>query len=228
MQKLWITALLWLCALGSAVAQDVDVQKMVQDLERIDRVDHNLDLVLWMPKEYWEATLKSSGGLTPGKQKEFIDIIDKYVVFAVVSAKIGAMGSITATPRDELIGRVKVLADTQQLKPIADAALSAEMRTFLRVMKPVMVNMLGQFGEGIEFFVFNGKDAKGKRYADPRQQGMLKFSLAEKSFKWRLPLGCFMPAKFDSATGEEFPGNYDYSPYTGAKLVTTKSAGESK
>ena len=49
---------------------------------------------------------------------------------------------------------------------------------------------------------------------------MLEVTVAEKVFRYRLPLGSVLPPRFDPNTEETFPGNYNYSPFTGAKLTT--------
>ena len=37
-------------------------------------------------------------------------------------------------------------------------------------------------------------------------------------FIWWIPLGSLLPPKYDSETGEKFPGNYNYNPFTGIRL----------
>ena len=50
------------------------------------------------------------------------------------------------------------------------------------------------------------------------QAGTLQVSLYDQVYRWRTPLGSLLPAKVDAKTGEEFPGNYSFNPYTGEKL----------
>jgi hypothetical protein len=58
-----------------------------------------------------------------------------------------------------------------------------------------------------------------KRLLDPRKPGAFSYSLYDATFTWRLPLASLLPAKVDAKTGQEFPGNYLFNPYTGAPLV---------
>jgi hypothetical protein len=60
----------------------------------------------------------------------------------------------------------------------------------------------------------------GKRLADPNKPGALQFSVYDQDFKWRLPLASLLPRKFDPKSNEDFPGNFDYNPFTGDKLKT--------
>ena len=38
-------------------------------------------------------------------------------------------------------------------------------------------------------------------------------------FRYHLPLGSILPAVVDAHSGESFPGNYHFNPFTGDKLV---------
>lgn len=42
--------------------------------------------------------------------------------------------------------------------------------------------------------------------------------MSDETFAWRLPLGSLMPATVDAGSGERFPGNSVYDPYTGRRL----------
>ena len=67
--------------------------------------------------------------------------------------------------------------------------------------------------------VFKGKDEKGTRYLNPRKIGKFSVHLKDKSFNWRLPLASLLQPKIDPETKEAFPGDYNYNPYTGNKLI---------
>ena len=46
--------------------------------------------------------------------------------------------------------------------------------------------------------------------------------LGKKKYDYRLPLGSVLAPRYDPDTGEQFPGNYFFNPYTGTKLVLSK------
>jgi hypothetical protein len=207
---------------GVAVADGPDLQKIGQDVQRVRQEKGNLDMIFWMPSEYWEASFTANAGLTPEKQKELTEGLDKYLIFAVLEGKLGLTGGVMATSKEQLMKKITVTAQRQKLTPLAETEVSENVRGLLQIMKPIFAKMLGQMGQGMEFIVFQGQNEKGERYADPKQGGFLVLNLGEKEFKWRLPLGCFLPTKYDPKTREEFPGNYEFSPFTGTKLVTEK------
>jgi len=112
----------------------------------------------------------------------------------------------------------------EDMKPLDPTQLSPDAKNFLDMMKPAMTNMLGQFGGGLEFVCFPAKDASGLRLMDPRKEGLLQLNYSGSVYKFRLPLGSLLPPKYDPQTGEEFPGNYIYSPFTAVKLVDSPPA----
>lgn len=75
------------------------------------------------------------------------------------------------------------------------------------MMKPIMANMFSRFGQGMEFICLNGFGSKGKKVFDPKREGSFAPIFADRTYKWRLPLGSLLPPKYDPQTGEEFSGN---------------------
>ena len=57
-----------------------------------------------------------------------------------------------------------------------------------------------------------------QKLIDPLKPGSFKYTLYEQTFTWRLPLVSLLPPKVDPKTSEEFPGNYEFNPYTGEPL----------
>jgi hypothetical protein len=88
----------------------------------------------------------------------------------------------------------------------------------LATIKPLLSGMLGQLGQGMQLVVYPSK-LNGQRLIDPKTPGTFQYMLFDQTFKWRLPLGSLLPKKVDPKTKEEFPGNYEFNPYTGGKLT---------
>jgi hypothetical protein len=86
------------------------------------------------------------------------------------------------------------------------------------MMKPVLANLVGQIGSGFELLAFEGRTADGKRIVDPVSEQRFSIQVGAHAFDWRLPLGSLLPPMHDPMTGEVFPGNYRFSPYTGTAL----------
>lgn len=41
----------------------------------------------------------------------------------------------------------------------------------------------------------------------------------DQALRYHLPLGSVLPAVVDPRTGDSFPGNYHFNPFTGEKLT---------
>lgn len=227
MQRSLLAIVLTLAGAAGLTAEP-KAQQIVQATQQFHQSATELDLVWWIPNEFWEASLREDSSIPPENRKALLAIVDRYLVFAVLEGKIGITASLSGTPKEELEGKITVHTAAGELRPLAESALTGDARNFFQMMRPILAQMLGQVGQGMHFIVFEGRDAKGVRYADPSGSGFLTVKLGDKEFRWRLPLGCFLPVKYDAGTGEEFPGNYLYSPFTGTRLVATKPDASAK
>ena len=208
---------------ASSWGADVALNELMADLQK-QRFDKSQFLLAWwMPVEYWQASLRAQGGLSEDQMAKVTNAVDDYFVLCVVDTQISTFGAIEPKPRSEVLKEVAIKIDSGVwLQPLSDEAISADAKNLFAMIRPVMGNMLGQFGQGVEFVIFPGKDPQGRRIADPHQAGGFTVRLGEVSFHWRLPLGSLLPPKYDAQTGEKFPGNYRFSPYTGQELVNER------
>jgi hypothetical protein len=86
------------------------------------------------------------------------------------------------------------------------------------MMRPVFGNMLGALGTHIAILVFPGVDKKGHRTVEPTKEGTLIVHVGKTATRYKLPLGSLLPPMIDAKSGEAFPGNYHFNPFTGDKL----------
>jgi hypothetical protein len=84
--------------------------------------------------------------------------------------------------------------------------------------------MMGNMGQHLEFMVFPGLDSAKRPIADPKSEGSLTVHVGDVPLRYRLPLASLLPPAWDAKTGESFPGNYHFNPYTGNKLVARPTA----
>ena len=103
------------------------------------------------------------------------------------------------------------------MKALPGGALSEDVVNLISTMKPVMAGMLGQFGKALEFIVYTNVQG-GRKILSAKSKGEFDYRLYDQTFHWKLPLGSLLPDKVDPETGETFPGDYVFSPYTGRKL----------
>jgi len=205
---------------GHAVAGGQGVQNLVQETMKFDRDDNLFRLIWWIPTEYWEQSFKSQPNMTEAQRQEFYKVVNDYVVVAVIDAKTSMLGSLSASTRDVILSKITLTAGaTAPLKPLADSEVSGDAKNLFSMMKPVLGNLMGQFGNSMEFVFFKGLDDRGVHLLDPTHAGLVTINYDGGKYAWRLPLGSLLPPQYDAQSGEAFPGNYIYSPFTGAKLA---------
>jgi len=218
---IFVAALITFFSSSNLFAETVDIQKFVQETQKVHQGVNVFRLVWWIPTEYWREAFRDNPNMTESQKETFCRAVDDYIVFSVIDAKTTDFGSIIPASREQIISKLSLsIGQGKKMKTLADTEITSDAKNLFAMLKPVIANMLGQFGQGMEFVCFKGIDSSGERLLDPRGNGSFSVTLGDETSKWRLPLGCLMPSKFDLQTGEEFPGNYIYNPFTGKKLVT--------
>jgi hypothetical protein len=127
---------------------------------------------------------------------------------------------------DEATLRKSIVATDPAKKmysPIDADKLDPDLKNFLQMMGPVLTNMLGQFGTNMHFIVFKTGSAQGTNAVDAERDGKFVLSVGDRTMTFHLPLASLLPPRFDAHTGEQFPGNYQFNPFTGDKLGDRKS-----
>ena len=213
-----IARLLVACLLGLQLssAHALDVQALTQDLKQQEITPTRLRLALWLPTEFFAAVNPNP---SPQVLEQLKRMLGGYVVFMVLDAQISPLGTPTPMPRTELLSSTTLtLANGKSLAPMADSDLKGDLKTLREILKPVMKNIAGPVGEAMDLVAF--KLPAGNPDVSPANEGKLKLVVADHDYAWRLPLGSVLPAMYDPDSGERFPGNYLFNPYTGHKLET--------
>jgi hypothetical protein len=194
------------------------VNELTRDLNRTVQSGDQITMVIWMPTQFWDEALKASAAALPEEARlQMLAMLEDYSVFGVLRGKIGAGGLSEMKSKEELLKNLKLESNGKAIEPLAPEAVGPGAQMLLGQIKPAMASLAGPMGKSIEFVVYPAK-AGGKLQIDAAQPGKLKVTLYDQAFEWRLPLGSLLPPRFDSKTGEEFPGNYEFNPYTGQKL----------
>jgi hypothetical protein len=211
-----------LCALLFVTgARAADLQKLVQDTQRLAQSGNQMTLVFWMPTAFWEASVANNPAMTADARAQVVAALQDYSVFAVVRARTGLGGVVEASAKEELLQNSRLEIGGKPIEPLAPDAISPAAQTLLATLKPSFAGMLGSFGKSMELLVYPNRQ-DGKPLLDEFKPGAFRYTLYEQVFNWRLPLPSLLPPRVDPKTNEEFPGNYDFNPYTGGKLQTRK------
>ena len=225
----WLGSVLAACALLyglPAFAQgSPDVPAMIHDTQRMSRSPHHLMLVWWLPEQYWSATMQNDKAVNRAQVDQILRIIGPYTIVAVVDARIGALGGMTYQSEGDLRKETSIRDGQGHVyAPLANDKINPDARNLLLILKPIIANIIGPLGQNMYFLVFPAQNASGQRFADPTGSGMLTVDVGPNSFHYRLPLGSFLPPMYDTLTGERFPGNYRYNPFSGKALSSTPPA----
>jgi hypothetical protein len=106
----------------------------------------------------------------------------------------------------------------QQVSALPDDQISDSVRTLAQMLRPMFANMLGSFGQHVAIVMFPASDKNGRATVDPTKEGTFVAHVGDVEVRYRLPLGSLLPTTMDPKTGESFPGNFHFNPFTGAKL----------
>lgn len=206
-----------------ALGADVDYGALNRDLTLTRSVDGRLTIVMWMPDEFWRASLQNSGRITEQGIAQYIAVIHPYMLVAVLDAQRG-ITAFRYTDMDTLVSEVTI-EDAQGMKysPLPPDSIAEDMKNLIQIFRPLLSNMMGAMGQHMEILVFASLDKAGHLIADPKKDGSLTVHLSDISMRYRLPLGGMLPPSLDAKTGESFPGSYHFNPYTGSKLVQKPS-----
>jgi len=217
------TVLIFACFVFLSVThgQAADVSELTKETQKSANDSGKFTLVWWIPTEFWTLALKNDPRMTDAQRADFSTALDKYTIIAVVAGDFGPMASFQAKSRSEIAQHSELRVNDKVLPILDTASISMSASNFISLMKPLMANMLGNFGQGMEFLVYSNDD-KGGKIISAAKPGSFTYTVFEKKFTWHLPLGSLLPAEVDPATKEEFPGNYFFNPYTGAKLTPVK------
>lgn len=215
-------------ALGERTAGQTPKQQLneiVRDTQKQGNRAGRSTLVWWMLPEFWRLALASSGTLPADKIEEMVSSIRDVNVFAVVDVKISGFSAEYTKPEELQKGFTVIDSQNQVVPVVPEQKQSTATKNMLGIMKPVMSNMLGEFGKNITFIVTEGKKKDGSRRIDPTKPGGLLVKLNADEFRWRLPLGSLLPEKVCPKCNETFSGSYAFCPFD-ATLLKEKSAGQ--
>ena len=195
----------------------VKINELVGETQKSSASPKVLDLVWWIPPQFWATALanEKDGDF----RKEVDEIFSKYTVVAVVRGDLGSLGVNHYSTEPELRQGLSFTgSDGIARQPLPADKVDRRLDTLIQMLKPMFSSMLGQMGSNVNFFAFPAKDAAGKPLADPLGTGSLTLTMAGQAYAFRLPLGSLLKPQQDPASGEIFPGSYEFNPYTGAAL----------
>ena len=211
----------------SLTVRGADIQKLVHDTQRMTQDPSSYTLVWWIPAEFWDLVLQSNPKVTAEARMRLVNIMNDYLLFVVVSSDLGPLGGMSPKDRAAIEANTTLSVGGEDVAPLTKETMSADALNFVTMMKPVMANMLGQFGQSMEFLVYPNPP-KGAEKISAVKSGGFSYTAFGHRYDWKLPIGSLLPPKIDEKTKQSFPGDYLFNPYTGEKLTDTSVQGAKK
>jgi hypothetical protein len=214
-----LLALIGMTGLFAATASAVNLQELVIETQRTAQSEGQITMAWWMPQQFWEESMKANPAVPAEARDQVLAALGDYTIVAMMRAKAGATGLTDVQSKADLVKNAQFEINGKAIAPLAPEQIAPGAQLVLSQLKPALASMVGQVGQSLELVIYPAK-ADGKLLVDAAQSGTLQIKLYDATFKWRLPLGSLLPAKVDAKTGESFPGNYQFNPFTGTKLGT--------
>jgi hypothetical protein len=200
-------------------ASQVNVNSLVNEIQKMSEKTDQASFVWWMPEEFWRVTNEGSGQ-TEEQLEELLAMLRPYTLIAVVDGTIGPFGGITYVPEPTLrtsVWLVDGAGDTY--RPLPEEQIDPDTRNLIAVFRPLLANMLGEMGEHMVFVAFPATDGQGHRIAEATKEGRFSVRVGQEEFEWRLPLGSLVPQKICPVDGELLGGAWKFCPWHGAELL---------
>src|ERR1051326_6416487 len=103
-----------------------NVERIIRDTQKMSSRAGDMNLVWWIPTEFWDESLKDSKNVTDSQRRQIHKVLDDYSIFVVVAAKIGPFGGLTPSGRDEILKGVEFKVGTNVFTPLSKSALSED------------------------------------------------------------------------------------------------------
>ena len=217
-QILAVIAIVLIGLSGQSQTHQVDLNEFIKDTQKNITNGETLKMTWWIPVEFWKVSLDSDPNVTKSQRDEIVDLLDDFVIFAVVEGKFGPFGGVTYESYEDVKKNLSLIGQNYKTyKPLDDRELDSDVKGLLSVFKPMLKNMIGEMGENMHFFVFKDIVSK-KRIADPLVDGEVVLNSMGDEYSWSTPLGALLPPKKCPEDGEPMSGGWKYCPYHGKEL----------
>jgi hypothetical protein len=213
--------------LQPAKEPELDTQAVVKETEFVDSRNHKMGVFWWVPIEFWEISLQKQG-FSPESAKKAFAPFKKYNLFIVGVGDMG-LGNISWMKDADIKKRV-LLRDQHGNTYTPVDEIPEDAASIVNVMKPMLKNMMGSMGEGLQFLLFPSVDSTGKVFADPHKSSEIYLDVsdimgtASSTYTWRLPLSSLSQAKYCPVGKERVEANWKFCPWHGVKLTEDATA----
>ncbi|MCB9225984.1 MAG: hypothetical protein H6578_02270 [Chitinophagales bacterium] len=218
---IYLLAILFFCYNNSysQIKENIDFQDFMKEIQIWQKNENKMNLIWWLPSNYWEITKQMNPGVSEEGFKIFEDAFqDYYLVFTLSAEIVGADFSYRSY--SAIFDNLKLIdSKGRTYLPINEINLPTKTVNIMAVFKPIIEKMIGGgLGKGIQFYLFPKKDNKGSFIIDEDSQTEFAFTLFQNKFTYNLPLVSLMEDKYCPVDNKIMKGNWEYCPFHGVKL----------
>ncbi len=172
-------------------------------------------MALWLPYNFWEIVGKQMK-VSPEFIVRLTNQMKNYMMFCVVDYSLGTNGMAF----NDDIGKTIELIDSSNkvFRPLSENDINDEAKTLINNLKPTLAIMFGQFGSGMQIFVFKADQMHGKLNIDVKDKNSFSLGWNNTKLNWELPFSSVFPVKFCPTDNAEMKGIWQYCPMHGVKL----------
>ena len=201
--------------------EQIDIGALTSELQAMNSQQDSLDLIWWIPLQYWEASLKQF----PEEQVEqILSALKNYTILAVIQADISAFGAFHFAEKQTVMDgmRVEVISAEGDVQTISHTEpADPDVRLLLDQMRPVLAQAMGNMGENFYFFPLPATDKDDRQYLSPYEEGKFRVALGREGgdivFEIDTPVDAlFVPRICPS--GKPAHVSWIYCPWSGEKL----------
>ena len=95
------------------------VAEILRDTQRTTQANGAITLVMWMPQQFWEESMKGNPALTAEGRAQVLAPLADYALFGVMRAKVGPAGLTDVQPKAELLKNLKLEVNGKAVQPLA-------------------------------------------------------------------------------------------------------------
>lgn len=200
-------------------ANEQDFLDLVKELYQVKKSDRRMQMVFWLPNEYWEVAFKHSKTTTPEVTEQVLSIIKDYNIFLVNDLSVNEYDGFISKSKAEILPDL-ALSDAagNRYLPLPENMISTEMKSLESVLMPFLAKTIGQLGDGMTILYFPIKDKNGKPLLAAKEKGHFNIQQGGATFEWKLPLMAFSPAIFCPIDKEKLNTHWNYCPTHGVKV----------
>ncbi|MEZ4971736.1 MAG: hypothetical protein R2820_00420 [Cyclobacteriaceae bacterium] len=201
------------------IESEVNVADLIREVQQWNKKDNKMNLVWWIPNEYWRIALKGNKQISQEAIDQFENVFKDYLLIWACDILINADGTMSYASEEEINRSIKVFDNNKkEYLPLAKSQIRAEALTIAENVKPFFSQAVGQLGQGTHFYFFQVADQNGKNLIDAKLEGEFRVSHSNSDFFWKLPLSTLIPPKICPVDKGKMKGTWKYCPIHGRKL----------